>query len=48
MMLRSTYCTYRKNRLGIKICNMKNLNEPKTDKYVIDYIMEFDKDTFKK
>lgn len=42
------YVCKRKDKLGIKICNMKNLNGPKTDDYVINYIMNFDEDKLKK
>ena len=42
------YACRKKECLGIKMCNMKNLNGSKTDEYVANYIMNFDEDKLKK
>ncbi len=43
-----SYVCRKKDRLGIKMCDIKNLKGPETDKQVINYIMNFDENKLKK
>lgn len=43
-----SYVCRKKDRLGIKMCDIKNLSGPETDKQVINYIMNFDENKLKK
>ncbi len=41
------YACKKKDKLGIKMCCMKNLSSSKTYQHVINYVMNFDEDTIK-